>query len=327
MAFCQPQYRYTMTASRSPDRVEEWLVQLGFQEPSYALEKVDSESEENGVSSTPPHPLDDKSSKAEDKKLPATPVRSRETFLNFDEVSPTDTSFSYDTIFDTPEIKEAGERYLDDVSDTSTTTIDEVGPDWSSREEQMQEHEEKEYIVTPSDALSSHSAGNHNSICPPSSTLSIPVSPDDEQLAQPPCDRTKPRLVWITSCLQCTLVGLPCSRTPPSCSRCARKGDGDICLLRRRKMAEERVRGDRTRNRVGVLLKIKGQDEVVWGRKKTLEQELTEAWRESQGRKNWVLPMNGVKGDYWRYGSGGVMGKRDIGEGMGRQTFAEMVLS
>jgi hypothetical protein len=306
--------------------VEDWLARLGLQEPLYASENVDGQSEENGLPSTLSHIVADKSSKTEDKKLPATPVRSRETFLRVDKSSPTDTSFSYVTSFDSPEIKEIGARYFDDVSDTSATTIEEEGPDWSSCEEQMQEQEEKEDIVAPLDAVSSYSTGIHNSISSSSSTISIPVSPDDEQLVQPPCDPTNPRLVWITSCLQCTLAGLPCSRTPPSCSRCIRKGVGDMCLLRRRKLADERVRGDRAGNRVGILLKVKGQDEVRWGMKKVLEQELTEKWREEEGRKNWVLPVSGVKGNYWTYGSGGAVGKRDMGEGMGRQTFVEIVL-
>jgi hypothetical protein len=70
------------------------------------------------------------------------------------------------------------------------------------------------------------------------------------------------RQIFITSCYQCILAGLPCSRTLPGCSRCKRAGCQHLCLLHRRKLLEEMVIGDVIGNRTPVLLRVRGDDEV-----------------------------------------------------------------
>jgi hypothetical protein len=314
--------------------VEEWLAQLELQSLTVVEEEGGSRrrSEEDLI--TLPYSLDIKHSRTEESKQPATPVRLREISQSLDEASPTNTSFSSRTIFDSPAIKETGSRDLEGVSDTSATTIEDGEPNWSSGEKLTQEvkEAEEEDIITPSEALSSHSAGSLNSIIPPtesSISLYIPISPTEEQLS---LNQSKPRLVWITSCLQCTLAGLPCSRTQPSCSRCKRKGVGDMCLLRRRKLGEEMVRGDGEENKISVLLRVKrleeDMDEKLWERKVELANELEQEWKAKEERKNWVLPMSGRKGDYWTHGHRNRVQPRwmGLGEGTGRQTFAEVVL-
>jgi hypothetical protein len=328
-------YAWPMAQSSSFDCVEEWLAQLDLLPLIIAEEERERrDREEKQTLSTRHYSLDNKHSQTEGKELPVTPVRSRETSLSLDEVSPTNTSFSYDTIFDSPRPKDTGSRDFDDVSDTSATTIEEGEPDWSSCEKPVREvaKEEEEDIVTPSEALSTNYAGSLNSISPPSSTLSTAVPLPEDLLSSPVHDPSKPRLVWITSCLQCTLARLPCSRKHPSCSRCKRKGEGDVCLLRRRKLGEERVRGNLKGNQISVLLRVNGSeddmDEGVWERKVKLAKELEQEWRDKEERKNWVLPTSGGKGNYWTHGHSNRAQPRwmDPGEGIGQQTFAEVVL-
>lgn len=103
-------------------------------------------------------------------------------------------------------------------------------------------------------------------------------------------------------------------------------------MLRRRKIGEERVRGDWQGNQISVLLRVNGSeedmDEGTWTRKVKLAKELGQEWRDKEERKNWVLPTSGRKGDYWThgFGNGGRTKWMDPGEGIGRQTFAEVVL-
>ena len=102
-------------------------------------------------------------------------------------------------------------------------------------------------------------------------------------------------------------------------------------MLRRRKLGEERVRGDGEGNKNSVLLRVKGlkdMDERFWERKVELAKELEQKWRDKEERKNWVLPTSGRKGDYWTHGQGNGEQKRWMspGEGIGRQTFAEVIL-
>jgi hypothetical protein len=92
------------------------------------------------------------------------------------------------------------------------------------------------------------------------------------------------------------------------------------------------VRGDLKGNQISVLLRVNGSeddmDEGVWERKVKLAKELEQEWRDKEERKNWVLPTSGGKGSYWTHGHGNRAQPRwmDPGEGIGRQTFAEVVL-
>lgn len=247
------QYARPMDEARLRNGVEEWLAHVELHESSSSTRGLEE-------------------SETDEKLPPATPIRSREAFLtlSFDEVSPTNTNFSNTSIFDNVQINPAV-RNGDNASESSATTIDEELEGQSRDGKQMEEEEED--VITPSEALSSNYVASLSSIGPPTKDflfLAIPTLPTKE-LA--PLDLSKPRLVWITSCLQCTLAGLPCSRTPPSCSRCTRKGEAEMCLLRRRKLGEERVRGDNMGNRLSVLLKLPAQSEV-WAKKLDLAAEV-----------------------------------------------------
>ncbi|KAF2637784.1 hypothetical protein P280DRAFT_530140 [Massarina eburnea CBS 473.64] len=141
-----------------------------------------------------------------------------------------------------------------------------------------------------------------------------------------------PHLIFLQSCYQCILADLPCSRTPPSCTRCIRNGCADECLLQRRMLSWELRDGyEGLLGGVPVLVKLEGTDERAWERKVRLGIMLVERWRESAARRNWVLPR-------WWWGEGG---RRDggvgsvavegfggwhLGAGMGRVRFEEVRL-
>lgn len=128
-----------------------------------------------------------------------------------------------------------------------------------------------------------------------------------------------PRVVNITSCLQCTLANLPCSRTTPCCTRCVRNGYGDTCLLTRRLFPEEIIQAGSAGPRRLVLLKVKGENDEVWATKMELKDRLLEQWQMQKDRKNWVFPsLDGGMGE--RRGSNAELKKGDW-EGVGRVVF------
>lgn len=209
--------------------------------------------------------------------VPTTPVRGpRQSPAQFEYVSPTDTTFSYESVFDSPQTyttkqrNPSGRQFQvenDDASDI--TSID-------GRERSDLSYKEdlgvnvKDEIATEV-ALTDDGTLSLKSYEPPSddvSNLEEYLGEGGQTMAYlSPSDPEMPRLVWITSCLQCTLAGLSCSRTPPACSRCKRNGHGDTCLLHRRKVAEEISCTKGINCGIPVLLKVKGDDEEVWERK------------------------------------------------------------
>ncbi|KAK3202126.1 hypothetical protein GRF29_161g251461 [Pseudopithomyces chartarum] len=56
-----------------------------------------------------------------------------------------------------------------------------------------------------------------------------------------PLNPSAPHLIIMTSCLNCVLASLPCSRTLPSCTRCTR--NGRLCLPQRKRVWQE-IRND-----------------------------------------------------------------------------------
>jgi hypothetical protein len=92
--------------------------------------------------------------------------------------------------------------------------------------------------------------------------------------ASPAVVSNQRRITQITSCLQCIHAGLPCSRTAPSCSRCKRNGQGDICLLYRRRFPEEIHESIAELCTTPVLLKLDGEDEASWQGKLSLADEV-----------------------------------------------------
>jgi hypothetical protein len=211
---------------------------------------------------------------------PVTPLRRPTPLLCYDEPSPTNTSFSGGSIFDNPQTLHDSwndDPFRDDISDATSVNNENEYPETKSKQ------------FTPIFTQNIHAPGSIAeksrlasgfSYGPPSEPdtdlqdelgdfTDLPVAPQSA-----PVSRDKPRIVWLTSCLQCTLAGLPCSRTTPSCSRCLRAGKGSTCLLYRRKFREEIDASDAETCTVPVLLKLKDEDSETWKEKLKLAEEV-----------------------------------------------------
>lgn len=213
----------------------------------------------------------------EEKLIPCTPLRHPQLLVEYDENSPT-TSFSYESVFDSPGATpteggptSAKNRHHSYAETNASSIHDDVNP--CDGEEDLQ------CLVLPDDALDDEQSASLASYDPPSAiNSSSHLTIHSTNLAlfsvSPHFDPHKPRLIWITSCLQCTLAGLPCSRSSPACSRCMRSGRSKLCLLHRRRTREEMVNGDSLLNTTPILLKAHGDDETVWQQKIRLAQEV-----------------------------------------------------
>lgn len=117
------------------------------------------------------------------------------------------------------------------------------------------------------------------------------------------------------------MLNLPCSRTPPYCSRCQRHGHADMCLLQRRRLPEEISYLSARDYTVPVLLKLAGADEDIWRRKMKLAEELREVWRQKKDRENWVLPDVCTRRGFWKGDGERRGGWGGMGEGLGRVVY------
>ncbi|KAI4663692.1 uncharacterized protein J4E78_004109 [Alternaria triticimaculans] len=296
-----------------PDRIEGWLDKLNIRGAEIdGSECTTDTDEEAGYGPTTP------------------PRRSDHRFVPQDEVSPTDTSFSGQSIFDKPLRKNLfgspTPKFEIQDDDSDTTSID--SRDWAPAHGKERTLER---LVPPAFALrpSKPSARpNPHEAASQTDTDDLTAVPHlDPQHTLPPHDPNEPRPVWITSCLQCTLAGLPCSRTYPSCSRCKRHNRADECLLQRRRFTSEVMYSSlMDRSTAPALLKVKGEDEGVWERKVELAEALCEQWVAEQNKKNWVLPDVGSARGGWgkRRGRGGKEKVGHPGEGIGRLAFREL---
>jgi len=296
-----------------PDRIEGWLDKLNIK----GAETDESEC------TTATH--------QEAEYEPTTPPR-RSDYRSVpqDEISPTDTSFSGQSIFDKPLRKNLfgspTPKFERRDDDSDTTSID--SRDWAPAQGKERTLER---LVPPAFALRPSK---------PSARLDPREAPSqmdtddltavwnlDPQRALPTPDPNEPRPVWITSCLQCTLAGLPCSRTYPACSRCKRHNRAEECLLQRRRFTSEVMDSSpMDRSAVPALLKVKGEDEGIWKRKVELAETLCEKWVAEQDKRNWVLPDVGSARGGWgkRRGRGGKEKVGHPGEGIGRLAFREL---
>ncbi|KAI4691323.1 uncharacterized protein J4E84_003615 [Alternaria hordeiaustralica] len=293
-----------------PDRIEGWLDKLHIKgaEIDGSECTTDTDGEAGYGPTTPPRRSDYRS-------------------VPQDEISPTDTSFSGQSIFDKPLRKDlfgSPTPYLERRDDGSdTTSID--SRDWAPTQGKERTLERP---IPPTFALrpSKPSARlDHQKVASHMDTDDLTTVWDlDPQQTLPP---NEPRPVWITSCLQCTLSGLPCSRTYPSCSRCKRHNRAEECLLQRRRFASEVMDSSTMeRSTAPALLKVKGEDEGVWERKVELAEALCEQWVAEQDKKNWVLPDVGSARGGWgkRKGRAGKEKVGHPGEGIGRLAFREL---
>ncbi|KAF2680674.1 hypothetical protein K458DRAFT_407154 [Lentithecium fluviatile CBS 122367] len=291
------------------------------------------------------------------KSSPRTPIRNNPQLpIKCAEISRTDTIFSYNSVFSSPDsppdspISETSPtqsplhckaKAKGKYAETNKSSIfdDEEAPDRALRNLKvaLRQGRKVQYDTRlkiqqlpspPSSILSSSPIDNTplNAFCPARGLRDVPIALAARTDTDADTDLTPiPPLTWITSCLQCTLAGLQCSRTPPTCSRCKRNGHGEMCLLQRRRRRHEMEVGNSTLNRTPVLLKLKGCDEEVVRRKEGLKKEMIQTWLDQECRKNWVLPINDGKLGAWKTAQL-CSPKVHPGESLGRITFARLQL-
>lgn len=256
--------------------------------------------------------------------LPCTPQRHDTQQISAGEYpSPTNTGFTDNSIFDQPFAP--GTRYfdthIDALSYCSATSI--VSSDFSNTDSSYKSQivrSENLAEAKPQNATGVEVANAHN-IKSVKRHAPVILQKTEVHLVQPKTVPERCTLVWVTSCLQCTLAKMPCSRTIPACSRCVRSGCGDMCLLQRRKLNSERVLGAIVGNITPVLLHEKGQGGEIIERKRALNAELLKNWQCDMDRKNWVLPSNdGNIGGFRLRGNRRLLVPAHPGEGIGRAT-------
>ncbi|KAH7074479.1 hypothetical protein BKA63DRAFT_314741 [Paraphoma chrysanthemicola] len=266
-----------------------------------------------------------------EESAPVTPPRKPQTYQQVEKISPTDTSFSGNTIFDTParggcepESPCAQRRFHDDSS--YVTSVE------SAYDERYWNIEEKGSETPPKpvfgptrlrpESLNSYGTNTSTSEDQHEGPRSV-TAPRALRLHDP----SSPRIVNILSCLQCTWVGLSCSRTTPSCTRCIRNKTPDTCLLLRHRYLHEINHADDKNCARPVLLKVKDEDEIAWQNKLVVAEAMKEAWSEQQDRLNWVLPRvdSEVRG-CWRAEGRVAETKKWPNEGTGRVVFEELVV-
>lgn len=205
---------------------------------------------------------------------PVTPPRRRHLLQYYDEPSPTSTNFSGGNVFDNPETSDDSRNqdvFCDDASEATSvedhglSAKDQVG-------EQRTEITQPRFVKRadgdnlcsndPPSEVGTYLEVKHDNLCESPNRVLPPIDPD------------RPRITCITSCTQCILADLPCSRTTPYCSRCKRKGQAGLCLLHRRKFPEEIERCDAELSTTPVLLKLKGEDETTWNEKLKIAEEV-----------------------------------------------------
>ncbi|KAL6704635.1 hypothetical protein ACN47E_008032 [Coniothyrium glycines] len=293
-----------------PDRVTGWLEDLHIDETDDTVGKLEEDEVDPTILGAP-----------------TTPQKQLQSIQRCEEVSPTDTSFSNDSNFDvqTPRDLQSNSlgpsfRIYDEFSDTDSIHGCEERPVATSRTQKATCNTPAAltHSKTYEDVFQSRSEKLHTK-----EDVALP-------LYAPSHDPSTPRLVCITSCLQCTLTNLPCSRTPPSCSRCRRKGQQDICLLQRRKFPEEMISATLAEYTTPKLLRLRDEEEQSWNRKMAVHDELMRAWEDKQNSMNWVMPeVDSPRKGWSKFGRG--IPTRHPGEGKGemddRVVYRDLVIA
>lgn len=210
---------------------------------------------------------------------PTTPPRRGHMVYSYDEISPTNTSFSDNTIFDLPDLPDGTpieDPFCDDIPNVAPTDDSYRGlrGKIERRGINATQTTQIQLDASPSDT---YSLTSHD---PPSEAVTELETRHEssKEIPRPAAaslvDPNKPRFTRITSCIQCILADLPCSRTTPCCSRCKRNGNGNVCLLHRQKYADEIDRSDATTCTTPVLLKLRSEDEELWTKKRQLAEKV-----------------------------------------------------
>lgn len=229
---------------------------------------------------------------------PRTPQRKTSNVVRIEEVSPTITNFTLiESVFDSPTRGARGEEDGDGDNESEISSVGSFAGDGDEWGEDFKEDHAGQF--NPADAevkaCKKHQA-NHTVKDPETDTDAEIVNSDDTSTSTrfitefqdaellylpdpetllipstelqvsstPPCGL---QLVFVTSCYQCLLAGLPCSRTLPCCTRCKRSGRGHLCLMHRRKLRHEMIPGDVIWNTTPVLLKLEGENQNIWEKK------------------------------------------------------------
>jgi hypothetical protein len=192
-----------------------------------------------------------------------------------EEVSPTDSNFSSDQIFDPPcsptDSSCISARNRCEYPDTEASSLDD--------EDELRARKE---------LLASAEQSNNSDVDSANSTTPLDDSPFERAFpgsslnlaptaTVPPSggfDPAAPHLIYLTSCLQCTLSGLRCSRTLPACSRCKRHGHGDLCLVQRKRHHTEVFGADDSVDTDPILLIGAGDHEGIRQQKVQLQNEV-----------------------------------------------------
>ncbi|KAJ8117052.1 hypothetical protein OPT61_g1656 [Boeremia exigua] len=258
---------------------------------------------------------------------PSTPTRPQIPQF-YEEVSPTNTTFSDGSVFDTPEVQQRSwivDPFCDDIPDTASD--DDFASNAKIKTEQtstrsVEIHLDHKYDVGGLTTLDPATVDANDLIGDIGQLRAIRSAK-----VVAPIDPNKPRITSITSCMQCVLADLPCSRTTPCCSRCKRNEQGKLCLLHRQKFSDEITGFNAISCTKPVLLKLRGDDDSIWEEKLELAKELEQSWRDAEDRKNWVLPsLDGLGGN------SPSQNRRRLqtnfpGEGKGRLTLKELCVT
>lgn len=307
---------FNASISSTPDDILVWLDKI---DPRDAPPTIDLVEDQDHSFVAPKHQINSFDA------LPCTPQRHDTQQTSAGEYpSPTNTGFTDNSIFDQPFAP--GTRYFDTHNDAlsycSATSI--VSSDFSDTDSSYKSQivrSENLAEAEPQNITGVEVANAHNIKSVKRHAPVIHRKTEEVHLVQPKKVPERRTLVWVTSCLQCTLAKMPCSRTVPACSRCVRVGCGDMCLPHRRKLNSERVLGAVVGNMTPVLLHEKGQDGEIIERKRALNAELLKNWQYDMDRKNWVLPSNdGNISGFRLRGNRRLLVPTHPGEGIGRAT-------
>jgi hypothetical protein len=269
---------------------------------------------------------------AEDKLIPYTPIRGLQLRRKYEEISPTDTNFSDNTVFDAAELPPPSPQSPSPAINLGRIAYPETEASSISDDDndnQVPAKVKSTGLLTPADtAVIEQQDDDCLSIYsqnPPSTAeaeLCDKPTPFSISVPLPPSPTGEPQLIFLTSCLQCTLANLPCTRTLPSCSRCIRNGHGSMCLLHRKRTTAEVLDLHPTdvHYSTPVLLKTWDTDERVWEAKLRLSDRLVTEWREGLEVENWVLPsVESVRGCWAK--DGAQVPRVHPGPGLGRTTW------
>lgn len=181
------------------------------------------------------------------------------------ELSPTDTDFSFRSIFDEPCHSSEGAHETGSICSNSSDecSVSECCPSGAQRRRLLSQ-----------DSLEDLAPASLNSYEPPSVAESTEQTVNPIGIASIPLQEDEKGTFFVVSCLQCTLVGLRCSRTVPACSRCVRNGV-ECCLVQRRQKPHELNDKSLDSHNTPVLVRLKDEDDRVWRKKEQLAQEVS----------------------------------------------------